>query len=172
MSNIYAKSKCKLTERFKYRKTLETLLVLCSFMWGHEQQQVITPVVVAKFMSVKMVVLPVSTTRAREEELIREISDCCLCSATLGPLGHTTDWTLLDYMLLIQSSPGCPICCVTSFPLPSRCPEATVRQNRSSSANHRSELMLPYCRLHLTQRTCRAAGWPWYIRKSRVQSPV
>lgn len=45
------------------------------------------------------VVLLISTTWAREEELISEISGCCLCLASLGPQRHTAEWILLDYIL-------------------------------------------------------------------------
>lgn len=51
----------------------------------HELQQLIISAVGPKYMIVNKVVLLISTTRAGEEELISEISGCCLCLATLGP---------------------------------------------------------------------------------------
>lgn len=70
-------------------------------------------------MIVNKVVLLISAARAGEEELISRISRCCLCSATLGPLGGSQPsgclWT--TRRLIRGPSPGCLIRCVTSPPL-------------------------------------------------------
>lgn len=63
---------------------------------GGEWQQLITSVVEPNYMPVNMVVLLINTTWARKQKLISEISRCCLCLATLGPLRHTAEWSLLN----------------------------------------------------------------------------
>lgn len=50
-------------------------------------------------MIVNMVVLQISTTWAGDEELISEISGCCLCLAAHGPRWLTAERIPLDYMI-------------------------------------------------------------------------
>lgn len=67
-----------------------------SFLTWEEWQQLITSVVEPDYMPVNKVVLLINTTWARKQKLISEISRCCLCLATLGPLRHTAEWSLLN----------------------------------------------------------------------------